>query len=62
LPPEPFDVVVAAASFHWLDPDVRTAKVAHALRSSGALAIISTVYAADGDQAFLDQLQACHQR
>jgi SAM-dependent methyltransferase len=62
LPPEPFDVVVAAAAFHWLDPDVRTAKVAAALRTGGALAIVSTVYVADGDQAFFDQVRACYER
>lgn len=32
LPPDPFDVVVAATSFHWIDPQVRVAKSAAALR------------------------------
>jgi SAM-dependent methyltransferase len=28
LPPDPFDVVVAATAFHWIDPAVRVAKAA----------------------------------
>jgi SAM-dependent methyltransferase len=36
LPPVPFDVVVAATSFHWLDPEVRLHKVADALRPGAA--------------------------
>src|SRR4051812_40708481 len=35
LPPASFDAVVAATSFHWLDAEVRLAKVADALRSGG---------------------------
>lgn len=62
LPPEPFDVVVAATAFHWLDPDVRTAKVADALRPGGALAVISTHHVAGGTQAFFDEVQTCYER
>src|SRR6266542_1334984 len=42
LPPEPFDAVVAATAFHWLDPAVRVAKAADALCPGGALATIAT--------------------
>lgn len=42
LPVEPFDLVVAATAFHWLNPATRIQKCAHALRSGGMLAIIDT--------------------
>src|SRR5687767_13722173 len=32
LPPEPFDVVLSATAFHWIDPTVRVVKSADALR------------------------------
>ncbi|HZC29448.1 MAG TPA: class I SAM-dependent methyltransferase, partial [Gaiellaceae bacterium] len=38
LPAEPFDAVVAATAFHWIDPDVRLARTAQTLRPGGALA------------------------
>jgi protein-L-isoaspartate O-methyltransferase len=40
-PAEPFDAVVSASAFHWLDPAVRVPKVAGALRAGGALATIT---------------------
>lgn len=39
LPAEPFDLVVAATSFTWLDPAVRAKKIATALRPGGYLAV-----------------------
>jgi protein-L-isoaspartate O-methyltransferase len=48
LPPEPFDLVVAATSFHWVDPAVRVRKSADALRPGGSLAVISTHHVAGG--------------
>jgi SAM-dependent methyltransferase len=62
LPPEPFDVVFAATSFHWIDRDVRVAKSADALRPGGALAIVSTVHVAGGDEQFFVDAQACYER
>ena len=35
-----FDLVLSAQAFHWVDPAVRCAKAAAALRSGGALALI----------------------
>ncbi len=35
-----FDLVISAQAFHWIDPAVRTAKAAAALRRGGALALI----------------------
>lgn len=38
-----FDVVIAAKSFHHIDPVIGFAKSAHALKSGGALALISNI-------------------
>jgi SAM-dependent methyltransferase len=62
LPAEPFDVVVAATAFHWVDPEVRVAKAADALRPGGALATIATHHVAGGDEAFFVEVQACYER
>ena len=55
-PAEPFDLVLAATSFHWIDPAVRYAKPARLLREGGALAVISThhVVPRDGDRWFVE--------
>jgi SAM-dependent methyltransferase len=62
LPAERFDLVVAATSFHWLDPAARVAKSAHALRPGGALAVISTHHVAGGDAPFFAAAQGCYER
>lgn len=38
-----FDLVLAATSFHWLDPEVRLEKAHQLLRPAGVLGILSTV-------------------
>jgi SAM-dependent methyltransferase len=62
LPAEPFDLVLAATAFHWLDPDVRWAKAAAALRPGGAVALIETIHAAGSDMDFWEASQACYER
>lgn len=62
LPAEPFDLVIAATSFHWLDPSVRVAKSTDALRPGGALAIISTHHVAGGSAEFFAAVQRCYER
>jgi len=62
LPPEPFDLVVVATTFHWLDPEVRWRKAAAALRQSGSLAIMDTFHVAGADQDFWEASQACYER
>jgi SAM-dependent methyltransferase len=62
LPAEPFDVVLAATAFHWIDPAVRVAKAADALRPGGALATIATHHVAGGDEGFFVESQACYER
>jgi SAM-dependent methyltransferase len=55
LPAEPFDTVVSATAFHWIDAAVRVTKAADALAAGGALAIIGTHHVAGGsDQFFVD--------
>jgi SAM-dependent methyltransferase len=59
--PASFDVIVAATSFHWLDPNTRVAKCAELLRSGGALAIVQTTWGvAHGDDPFFSASQRCY--
>jgi SAM-dependent methyltransferase len=62
LPAEPFDVVLAATSWHWVDPAVRVGKAARALRPGGALATVSTHHIAGGTQQFFADAQDCYLR
>jgi ubiquinone/menaquinone biosynthesis C-methylase UbiE len=62
LPEQPFDAVVAATAFHWIDPEVRVPKAARALRPGGTLAIIETRRIPDADERVLAALRRCHQR
>ncbi len=62
LPAEPFAAVVAATSFHWIDPAVRFAKTAATLRPGGALAIISTSHVEGGSSDFFVEVQRCYER
>ncbi|WP_420032461.1 class I SAM-dependent methyltransferase [Streptomyces sp. cg28] len=62
LPPEPFDLVLAATSFHWIDPAVRVAKSAAALRPGGLLATLSTHHVAGGTEQFFVDVQRCYER
>jgi SAM-dependent methyltransferase len=62
LPLEPFDAVIAATSFHWLDPNVRVSKAADALRGGGTLAILSTHHVAGASDDFFAEVQSCYER
>ena len=62
LPAEPFDAVVAATAFSWVDPAVRVAKAADGLRPGGALATLGTRHVAGGTEAFFAEVQACYER
>ena len=56
-----FDAVVAATSFHWLNPSSRVAKCAALLRPGGALAIIETRWGvAVRDDPFFSASQTCY--
>ncbi|MET7575407.1 class I SAM-dependent methyltransferase [Streptomyces sp. NPDC005492] len=62
LPDEPFDLVVIATAYHWLDPRTRVAKVASALRPGGTFAVVTTHHVAGGTQEFFDRSQRCYER
>jgi SAM-dependent methyltransferase len=62
LPDEPFDVVFAATSFHWVDPAVRVDKSADALRPGGTLATVATHHVAGGSADFFVEVQECYER
>ncbi|WP_152363287.1 class I SAM-dependent methyltransferase [Microlunatus speluncae] len=62
LPAEPFAAVVAATSFHWIDPAIRFARTAAALRPSGSLAIINTGHVEGGSSRFFIDAQRCYER
>jgi SAM-dependent methyltransferase len=57
-----FDLVLAATSFHWLDPATRLGKIAEALRPGGFLATIATEHVAGGDVGFFAEVQSCYER
>jgi SAM-dependent methyltransferase len=62
LPDEPFDAVVAATAFAWIDPAVRVVRSAAALRPGGALATIGTHHVAGGTAPFFVEVQTCYER
>lgn len=62
LPAERFDVVLAATAWHWVDPAVRVARAAAALRPGGALATVATHHVAGGDAGFFVAVQDCYER
>ena len=62
LPPDPFDLVISATAFHWIDPAVRVVKSAEALRPGGSLALIDTYHVAGGTEPFFADAQECYER
>jgi SAM-dependent methyltransferase len=62
LPREPFDLVMSATAWHWIDPEMGYRKAAEALRPGGALAIFAYWHIAGGDRDFFEQVQDCYLR
>lgn len=63
LPPEPFDLVVSATAFHWVNPKIRVTKSATALKPGGFLAIIHTHWGVGKHRdAFSGRSQPCYER
>jgi SAM-dependent methyltransferase len=61
VPRAAFHVVVAATSFHWLDPDTRLNRCLDALRPDGALVIVETHWSAgSGADEFFTASQECY--
>ncbi|MEV4638672.1 class I SAM-dependent methyltransferase [Actinoplanes sp. NPDC049548] len=61
LPAVPFDLVLSATAFHWIDPAIRVGKSADALRPGGLLATVSTHHIAGGTDAFFAAAQRCYE-
>ncbi|MEV4336948.1 class I SAM-dependent methyltransferase [Streptomyces sp. NPDC049590] len=62
LPAGPFGTVVSATAFHWIDPAVRMARAADALRPGGALAVVRTQHVRGGTERFFAEVQRCYER
>jgi SAM-dependent methyltransferase len=62
LPAEPFDVVVSASAFHWIDPEVGFAKAALALRPGGVLTIVHAHHVKGGTPGFFADTQPYYLR
>lgn len=57
-----FDLVVAATSFHWIDPATRLTKSARVLRRGGSLAVIDTHHIAGGTDRFFVDVQRHYEK
>ncbi|NUR41393.1 MAG: methyltransferase domain-containing protein [Streptomyces sp.] len=62
LPEEPFDLVVSATAWHWIDPAVRVPKAARALRPGGRAAVFGSEHVAGGSVDFFAEAQRCYER
>lgn len=61
-PAEPFELVLSATAFHWIDPAVKFVKSAVLLKGRGHLAIVKYHHVAGGDDAFFNSVQDCYER
>jgi SAM-dependent methyltransferase len=61
LAPGSFDLVVAATSFHWLDPAVAYRRAAEVLRPHGALGLLWNLHV-DADVGFFADAQPIYER
>ena len=58
-----YDLILAATSFHWIDPRIRLQKSHDLLREGGALAVISTnQIRSSADKGFFDRVQPVYKR
>jgi SAM-dependent methyltransferase len=63
LPEGAFDLVFAATSWHWVDPEVRLRKARDVLAGGGAIAIVSTnQISSDVDRGYFATSQAVYRR
>ena len=61
-PSSPFDLVLAATAFHWVDPSVRYRKSAELLRPGGWVAVLHTHHVVGGSVAFFEESQSCYRQ
>lgn len=57
LPRQQFDAVLSASAFHWIDPAIRFAKSAEALRPGGYLTILHVHHVRGGTPGFFADTQ-----
>lgn len=63
LPPSAFDGIVAATSFHWVNPAVRLTKPHVLLKPGGILAVVDTCQIADPvDRGYFEASQPIYDR
>ncbi|WP_329123294.1 class I SAM-dependent methyltransferase [Streptomyces sp. NBC_01465] len=62
LPVEPYDLVVVATAYHWIDPVVRVWKPMEALREGGTYAVVTTHHVAGGSVEFFAEVQRLYER
>ncbi|GAA1372763.1 class I SAM-dependent methyltransferase [Streptomyces beijiangensis] len=62
LPGEPYDLVVIATAYHWIDPLVRVRKPIEALRPGGVFAVVTTHHVAGGSEEFFAGVQEIYER
>jgi SAM-dependent methyltransferase len=62
LPDEPFDAVLCARAYHWLDPAVRLPRITAALRPGGAVGLVWTHHVVGGTADFFAAAQDCYRR
>lgn len=62
LAPASLDLIVAAASFHWVDPAIRYTRTAELLRPGGSLALVGTHHLEGGTPDFFEATQALYVR
>ena len=62
LPAEPFDAVVSASAFHWIDPEIGFSKAARALKRGGVLTIVHAHHVKGGTPGFFADTQPYYLR
>ena len=61
-PPRRFDMVLAVTSWHWIDPEVRYARAAAALKPHGILAFTANEHVfPEGYDPFFREIQDCYE-
>ena len=62
-PADPYDLVVSATAWHWVDPVVRLDRAVAALRQGGSMGLVSTTHVDGGDERqFFVEAQECYLR